>query len=109
MAASAVGRFGAAEKLAGLAEFLERMLRCEAVQLLPLKLSDRLTLGKRFRHRLAVHLGQLRFVIEAFQVGRSARHVQIDDPLGAGGEMKPVHHAPPTIQHGLAARRVRGV
>ena len=41
------------------AEALERVLRREAGQLLPLELGDRLALGERLGHRLAVHLGQL--------------------------------------------------
>ena len=42
-----------------LPNLLERMLRREAVELLPLKLGDRLALGERLGHRLAVHLRQL--------------------------------------------------
>ena len=65
-----------ADLLARLAELLERMLRAEAVQLLPLQLGDRLALGERLGHRLAVHLGQLRLVVERFQVRRPAGHVR---------------------------------
>ena len=52
--------------LPDLPNFLNAMLRPKAGELGPLKLGDRLALGERFRHRLAVHLGQLRLVIEAF-------------------------------------------
>ena len=63
--------------------FLKRMLRSKALQLLALKLRDRLALGKRLGHRLAVHLGQLGLVVERFQVRRPARHRQKNDPLGS--------------------------
>ena len=55
-----------------LAELLERVLRPEALELLALELRDRLALGERLGHRLAVHLGELRLVVEA-SPGATAR------------------------------------
>ena len=62
-----------------LPNFLNWMLRPEAVELGALKLGDRLALGERLGHRLAVHLGQLGLVVERLQVRRAAGHVEIDD------------------------------
>src|SRR5207248_1830333 len=69
------------EVLARLAVALERVLRPEAVELLALQLRDLLALRERLRHRLAVHLRQLRLVVERFQVRRTAGHVELDDAL----------------------------
>ena len=52
-----------------------------SLQLLALELRDRLALGERLRHRLAVHLGELRLVVERLQVRRAAGHVEVDDAL----------------------------
>ena len=87
--------------LPGLAELLELMLRPEAVQLLPLKLGDRLALGERLGHRLAVHLGQLRLVVERLQMRRPAGHVQPDDALGLRREVQRPHDAGPFVGVGL--------
>ena len=59
------------------------MLRSEDFQVvpLPLKLGDRLPLGKGLRHWLAVHLGQFRLVIECLQVRGSTGHAQVNDAL----------------------------
>ena len=64
-----------AHLLAGLAVLLKLVLRPEAGQRLPAKLRDLLPLGEGFRHRLAMHLGELRLVIERLQMGRPARLV----------------------------------
>ena len=65
-----------------LPNFLNACCGAEALQLLALELRDRLALGERLGHRLAVHLGQLRLVVEGLQVRRPAGHGQEDDPLG---------------------------
>ena len=74
--------------LARLAAPLERVLRRQAGELLALQLRDRLALGERLGHRLAVHLGQLRLVVERLQVRRPAGHVEIDDALGSRREVR---------------------
>ena len=48
-----------ADRLLRLAKFAERGLRPEAQQLFALQLRDWLTFGERFRHRLAVHRGEV--------------------------------------------------
>ena len=53
------------------------------LELLPLELGDRLSLGERLRHRLAVHLVERRLVVERLEVRRSARHAEEDHALGA--------------------------
>ena len=96
-----------ADLLARLAELLEGVLRGEALQLLALELGDRLPLGERLGHRLAVHLGQLRLVVERLQVRRPAGHAQEDDPLGLRGEVQRVDDAPasgPAPSAGVAPR-----
>ena len=65
-----------ADLLPGLAELLEAVLRPEALQLLALELGDRLALGERLGHRLAVHLGELRLVVERLEVRRPAGLIQ---------------------------------
>ena len=64
------------------AELLEAVLRPEAHQLPALQLRDLLPLRERLRHRLAVHLGQLRLVVERLEVRGPARLIQEDDALG---------------------------
>ena len=72
---------------------------CGAKQfkLLPLQLRDRLALGDRLGHRLAVQFGQLGLVVERFQVRRPAGHVEIDDPLAARREMQRMNDAASTF------------
>ena len=72
-----------ANVLAGLAKLLEIMLRAEAGQIvsLALQLGNRLALGDAFRHRFAIHLAQLRLVIERLQMTRAAGHAQVDHPF----------------------------
>ena len=54
----------AGDRLAGLAEFFKLMLRPKAFQfLIALQLRDRLAVGDRPGHRLAVHLGELWLVV----------------------------------------------
>lgn len=64
--------------------------RCgsEADQLLALELRQLLALGETVGHRLAVHLGELRFRIERFELRRSARHGEPDDALGFRREVR---------------------
>ncbi len=82
-----------ANLLPRLAEPLEAELRREAIQLRPLKLGDRLALGERLRHRLAVEFGQLRLVVEGFQVRRPARLVEPDHPLCLGRKVQRIDHS----------------
>ena len=60
-----------------------------------LELGDRLALGERLGHRLAVHLRQLRLVVERFEVRRAAGHVEVDDALGLGRDVQRVDDARP--------------
>ncbi len=53
-------------------------------RLLALELRQLLALGHALRHGLAVHLGQLGFPVEGFQVGRTAGHGEPDDALRLG-------------------------
>ena len=92
---------------AALAEFFKRKLRSQTGELLVLQLRDRLPLGVRCWHRLAVQLHQLRFVrIKRLQMRWTAGHVQIDDPLHLRRMMQRSHHARPTLR--LAARTQSG-
>ena len=85
---------------------LKRVLGSEADQLLPLELGDRHAAGERLGHRLAVHLGQGRLVVERLQVRRAAGHVQVDDPLDLGGEVQRVDRPGPAagLSRGAAGR-----
>ena len=47
-----------------------------------------LLLEERFGAGLAVQLLQLRLVVEQFELRRRAGHVQVDDVLGLGGEVR---------------------
>ncbi len=91
---------------ARLAELLELELRAVATQLLTLQLRDLFAFGETFRHRLFVHLRQLRLVIERLEVGGAARHGKPYDTLGFGRKMQRVHHARPFffIGWGLESR-----
>ena len=70
-------------------------LRRKASQLLALKLGHLLAFGERFRHRLPVQFGKLRFVIEGLQVRRPARHIKKDYAFGARRMVKRIHHTGP--------------
>src|SRR6185369_515440 len=71
-----------AHLLAGFAVGLELVLRAKADQRLALQLRDLLSLGHRRGHRLAVHRGELGFVVEGLEVGRSAGLIEEDYALG---------------------------
>ena len=80
------------DRLAGFAILLKLMLRPKALQrLVALQLRNRLTVGDRLGHPLAVHLGQLRFVVERLEMRRPACHAEMDHPLGLGREMQRVN------------------
>ena len=64
------------------------MLRRKAVQFLPLKLGDLLTLCDRFWHFHAVQFRQLRFIIKRVYVRHSAGHVEPNNPLGSRFKMR---------------------
>ena len=49
-----------------------------------MQLGNRLAIGERLRHRLAVELGQTRLVIERLKMGRPASHAEKNHPLGLG-------------------------
>ena len=68
-----------ADFLSALSVFIEFESWAVASQWLSLQLSDRLSLGELFGHWLAVHLRQFGFVVERFQLRRSAGHTQKDD------------------------------
>ena len=72
---------------------LNFVLRSEADELAALELGDLLALGQALRHRLAVHLRQLRLVVERFQVRRAAGHRQPDDALRPGRMVERVDDA----------------
>ncbi len=91
-----------ADLLARLAELLERVLRREALERLPLELRDRHPRRERAGHRLAVHLGELRLVVERLQVRRPAGHAEEDDPFRLRREVRRVDHPSPVIGLRLA-------
>src|SRR3982751_3466634 len=67
------------------------MLRSEADQRPALQLSDLLTFRQRLRHGLAVHLAELRLIVERFKMRRSACLIKKDDTLRSRGMMKRVY------------------
>ena len=81
--------------------FLNGCCGREAVQLLPLQLGDRLALGERLGHRLAVHLGQLGLVVERLQVRRPAGHVRKMTRLALGARCSGL--TTPRLADGAAA------
>ena len=76
-----------------LAKRLERVLRAETKQLLSLELGELLAPGKAFRHRLAVHRGELRLGVESLQMRRAARHRQPDHSPGSLRQRQRAEHA----------------
>ena len=87
-----------ANALTGFAKPPERMLWSKALELLlVLQLSNGLAFGVRLGHRLPVHFGQLRFVVQCLQMGRTAGHTQMDDPFRLRGEVKRIDHAGPLL------------
>src|SRR5262249_18417937 len=91
-----------ADFLTGLPVPLERVLWRKTLQLGALKLGNRLSLGERFWHRLAVHGRQLGLVVPSLQVRWTARHVQPDHALDARGEVHRVYRARPARGQCLA-------
>ena len=75
----------------------ERVLGREADELLALELGDRHALRERLGHRLAVHPGELGLGVEGLQVRGAAGHVEVDDPLGPGGQMQRMDDARPSV------------
>ena len=71
------------------------MLGAKTLELLALELGDLLALGKRFRHGLTMEFGERWLVVEGFEVGHTAGHVQPDDPFGLGFEMQGIDCALP--------------
>ena len=57
-----------------------------------LREGELLALGEALRHRLAVHLGELRLGIEGFQLRWAARHGQPDHPGGFLGKVGCLEH-----------------
>src|SRR5262249_41996680 len=82
-----------ADFLAGFPEFFECVLGTEAEKLRVLKLRDLLAPGERFRHRLAVHFGELWFVVEGFEVRRSAGLIEKNHALRLRGVMQGIDDA----------------
>ena len=79
--------------LSRFAKAFEVELRAETHQLLVLQLRDLLPFGEGFRHRFAVHLRQVRFVIKGFQMRRASGLIQKDHPFGFGCMMQRIDHA----------------
>src|SRR5262249_22453154 len=90
--------------LAALAVTRERVLRAEAAQLLALELRDGLAARDRLRHRLAVHRGELRFVVEEREVRRAAGLVEGEQVLGARGAVQRLHAACAVVRRSEPAR-----
>ena len=78
------------------------MLGPETVQLLALQLGDRLALGEGLRHRLAVHLAELRLVIKRLEVRRASGHIEMNHPLGPALEVQRRHDALPVFNLDLS-------
>jgi hypothetical protein len=87
------------------AHLLELRLRPEAEQFLALELRQLLALGHALRHGLAVHLGQLGFPVERFQVRGPAGHRQPDHALRLGRMVQRVDDSFPLARR-LAPRRL---
>ena len=84
-----------ADLLAALPHLVKGMLRTEALERLPLELGDLLPLREALRHRLAIHGGELRLVVEGVEVGHTAGHVEPDHPLRPRRHMvRPDHPRP---------------
>ena len=86
-----------ADLLAARAAASERMLGREADELLALELGDGHALGERLGHGLAMHPGQVGLRVQGLQVRRAAGHVEIDDPLGLGGQVERMDDARPSV------------
>ena len=82
---------------AGFSKLPELQLRAVAEQLLALQLSELLSLGHAFGHRLAMHLRQLGFGVERFEMRRSPRHREPDDTPDLRRVMRRIHHTGPLV------------
>jgi hypothetical protein len=89
--------------LARAAEPRERMLGAEALELLVLELGDGLALGERLGHGLAVHLRELRLVVEQLEVRGAACLVDVDDALRLRREVQRLHDPRPRLAAFLLA------
>ena len=87
-----------ADLLPALSHLVEGMLGSEALQRLPLELGDLLPLGEALRHRLAIHGGELRLVVEGVEVGHASGHVEPDHPLRPRRHMVGPDHPRPVGQ-----------
>ena len=84
---------------AALPVFFERKLRAQTREPAVLQLRDRLPFRKLCRHRLAIHLHQLRLVcIKRLQMRRPTGHIKINDALHLRRMMQRPHHAGPPFQ-----------
>ena len=95
----------AADVLPALAVVLELMLGAEALEIVPasLQLRDGLPFRDRLGHGLAVHLRQLRLVVESLKMGRTSRHAEVDHSFRFLGKMRLLDDAGPF------SRNLRGV
>ena len=84
-----------ADLLAALPHLVKGMLRTEALERLTLELGDLLPLREALRHRLAIHGGKLRLVVERVEVGHAAGHVEPDHPLRFRRHMVGPNHPRP--------------
>jgi hypothetical protein len=96
-----------------LPELRELVLRPEAVQRLALKLRELLSLRERLRHRLAIHLRELRLRIEGLQCdGPPAIVSQITRFAFCGSgslSKRPASELPQPVSSTKPARRLRGL
>src|SRR5437016_3123199 len=95
--------------LPGLTAFLKLVLRSEAGEFGTLKLGNRLTLRDRLGHRLAVHFGQRRLVIEGFEMRRTTGHVEPDHALDLGREVRRIDHTFPALGLTLVSAQQTGI
>src|SRR6266508_695483 len=72
---------------------LEAVRGTQAGEALPLELRDLLPSGERLGHRLTRHVGELRLVVECFEMRRPAGLVQIDDAFRFRREMERIDDA----------------
>ena len=100
--ANVIGNGGKVRKevgyfLTGLAIFFEFHEWTARFQRGVLQLGELLAFGERFWKRLPVDAFQFGFEVEAFQMRRPARHAEMNDAPGAGGEMRRIDEAFPTV------------
>ena len=87
--------------LTGFTMTTEAMLRPHAGERLPLQLCNRLAVGERCRHRLAVHLREFRLVVERFEMRGTARHAEKNNPFRPGHVMGLDRPGPALLQAGF--------